>query len=372
MKWIRHPLIRLSASRAAVLWLLLAAAVPAHADRLADARADLAQYTSHKTRWDGPTSGPVAVPGKRIAVIAADLDNGGVMGVAEGLREAARIIGWQVMLFDGHGSARGRAIALGRALDIKADGIVIDGFDVNEQRPALALAARAHIPVVSWHGAPGVGPVPGTSIFANVSTTVRDVARAAAEWVLVDGKGHPGVVIFTDSSFSIAMSKARRMAEIIDADGGKVLSVEDVPIAEAAGRIPTLTHLLLHMYGPAWTHSLAINDRYFRYTGPALAAEGVAGTAPPIAVAAGDGSPQAYARVRDGRYQAVTVAEPLSLQGWQLVDELNRAFAGRPWSGYVAPLQVVTRANIDRDGGRDNHFDPDNHYRARYRAIWGR
>ncbi len=372
MGWNWHPLIRPRAGGAAVMCLLLVMALPAHADHLADARADLARYTSHKTRWDGPTDGPRAARGKSIAIIAADLRNGGVMGVAEGIREAAHVIGWQVMLFDGHGSARGRSIAMKRALAMKADGIVIDGFDVNEQRAALAAAAMAHVAVVSWHGAPGVGPVPGTPLFANVTTTVRDVARAAAEWVLVDGKGHPGVVIFTDSSFSIAMSKARRMAEIIDADGGKVLSVEDVPIAETAERIPVLTHLLLHMYGPAWTHSLAINDRYFTYTGPALAAEGVAGNAPPIAVAAGDGSPQAYQRVRDGRYQAVTVAEPLCLQGWQLVDELNRAFAGRPWSGYVAPLQVVTRDNIDRDGGRDNHFDPDNQYRAHYRAIWGR
>ena len=42
----------------------------------------------------------------------------------------------------------------------------------------------------------------------------------------------------------------------------------------------------------------------------------------------GDGSESAYQRIRSGQYQAVTVAEPLNLQGWQLIDEMNRAVQG--------------------------------------------
>jgi ribose transport system substrate-binding protein len=67
----------------------------------------------------------------------------------------------------------------------------------------------------------------------------------------------------------------------------------------------------------------------------------------------------------------VTVAEPLNLQGWQLVDEMNRAFANQPWSGYVSPFHVVTQANIAFDGGPKDAFDPDNGYRDHYKAIWG-
>ncbi len=105
--------------------------------------------------------------------------------------------------------------------------------------------------------------------------------------------------------------------------------------------------------------------------GPSLAAAGIAGDGKPVNVAAGDGSESAYQRIRSGQYQAVTVAEPLKLQGWQLVDELNRAFAGQPWSGYVSPLHIVTKANIEFDGGPSNAFDPDNGYRDAYKTIWG-
>ena len=91
----------------------------------------------------------------------------------------------------------------------------------------------------------------------------------------------------------------------------------------------------------------------------------------PKAVAAGDGSESAYQRIRAGQYQAVTVAEPLNLQGWQLVDELNRAVQGQAWSGYTSPLHVVTKENVAFDGGDKNIFDPGNGYRDAYAKIWG-
>jgi ribose transport system substrate-binding protein len=68
----------------------------------------------------------------------------------------------------------------------------------------------------------------------------------------------------------------------------------------------------------------------------------------------------------------VTVAEPLNLQGWQLVDELNRAMQKAEPSGYVTPLHVVTKANIEFDGGDKNLFDPGNGYRDEYKKIWGK
>jgi ABC-type sugar transport system ATPase subunit len=54
----------------------------------------------------------------------------------------------------------------------------------------------------------------------------------------------------------------------------------------------------------------------------------IPGDGGPKALAIGDGTKCAYQRLRGAQYQAVTVAEPLDLPGWQLMDELNRAFAG--------------------------------------------
>ena len=54
------------------------------------------------------------------------------------------------------------------------------------------------------------------------------------------------------------------------------------------------------------------------------------------------------------------------------VDELNRAFAKAPWSGYVPKVHLVTAENVAKDGGPKNLFDPDNGYRKHYTAIWGK
>ena len=162
------------------------------------------------------------------------------------------------------------------------------------------------------------------------------------------------------------------MKKEIEDLGGTVLEYVDTPIAETSQRMPQLTTSLLQKYGTKWTHSLAINDLYYDFMGPSLAAAGIAGDGAPVNVAAGDGSESAYQRIRAKQYQTVTVAEPLNLQGWQLVDELNRAFAGKEWSGYVSPLHVVTSANVEFDGGPKNTFDPDNGYRDEYKKVWGK
>jgi ribose transport system substrate-binding protein len=64
------------------------------------------------------------------------------------------------------------------------------------------------------------------------------------------------------------------------------------------------------------------------------------------------------------------VAEPLNMQGWQVVDELNRLIAGQPVSGFVAPVHLVSGTNIASDGGSRFVYDPDNGYRDSYLRIW--
>ncbi|WP_136660749.1 substrate-binding domain-containing protein [Nitratireductor sp. XY-223] len=347
-------------------------ALPAAADAVSDAMDAVKKHAGQKSAWDGPTSGPKAADGKTIVVLAADMKNGGILGVTNGVEEAADRIGWEVRVLDGAGTISGRTAAFGQAMALKPDGIIINGFDAVEQQAGMAQAREAGIPMVSWHASPVIGPDPDNGIFANVSTDAMEVSAAAAQWAFADAGGAPKVVIFTDSTYAIAIAKADRIKETIEALGGTVLEYVDTPIADTSNRMPTLTTALLQRYGDDWTHSLAINDIYFDFMGPALAAAGVKGDANPKAVAAGDGSESAYQRIRGGQYQSVTVAEPLNLQGWQLVDELNRAMQGEDWSGYTSPLHVVTAENISSDGGDKNIFDPGNGYRDEYAKIWGK
>ena len=199
--------------------------------------------------FDGPTAGPVAAEGKTIVVLAGDLKNGGQLGVTTGIEEAAAKIGWTVRVLDGAGSVQGRTAAFGQAMALQPDGIVINGFDAVEQQAAIEGVAAAKIPMVSWHSGPKIGCDAPGGIFANVSTDAMTVSETAAKWAMADGAGTVGVIIFTDSTYQIAIDKADRIKKTIEDMGGTVLEYVDTPIADTSTRMGPLTTSLLQKYG---------------------------------------------------------------------------------------------------------------------------
>src|SRR2546426_12714105 len=96
--------------------LAVMAAVPALADGMSDAQAIVDKYASKVTAWDGPTTGPKGAKGKTIVILAGDLKNGGILGAANGMQEAAAAIGWTVKGLDGARSINGRPAAVGQAM----------------------------------------------------------------------------------------------------------------------------------------------------------------------------------------------------------------------------------------------------------------
>ncbi|MGE5387118.1 MAG: substrate-binding domain-containing protein [Betaproteobacteria bacterium] len=332
----------------------------------------LAQAKEHGVAWSGPQTGPAAKSGATVAVICDDLRNGSVLGVAKGVSEAAKVAGWNIRLFDAGGTLEGREKAVAAAAATKPDGLVIVGIDSRLVRaPLLPLAAR-RMPRVGWHVGPRAGTMHSDPIAINVSADPRAVAKITALAASADSREALGFVIFTDSNFEIATTKANAMAAIIRAcKQCTLLEVRDMALSKAAESMPAVVKDLLSRYGSRWTHALAINDLYFDYAAPALMKAARPAKSMTL-LSAGDGSPAAFLRIRAGAFQTATVAEPLNLQGWQLVDELNRLLSGKPVTGYVIPIHLVTEDNIDFDGGPLLMYDPDNGYRDVYRRIWQR
>jgi ribose transport system substrate-binding protein len=339
------------------------------------AKAYLQNVAAPVTKWDGPTSGPKAVSGKKlIVVVSMDQRNGGALGASEGAKEAGKALGWEVRVLDGQGSIPGHATALQQAIAMKPDGIIDLSIDAKEQQPLFEQAVANGVKIVGWHVGPKPGPVDDVSeIFTNVGTDPVEVATSAGLEAVVKSNGHAGVILFTDSIYTIATAKTNaERAAVEGCKGCKVIAVEDTPLADLSNRMGQLTTSLLSKYGKAWTDSIAINDLYYDFSAPSLEAAGVdPSSGAPQQISAGDGSIPAFKRIRDKQYQAATVAEPLNLQGWILIDEMNRALAGGKPSGYVPHVHLFTADNIDKDGGPNNMFDPGNGYRDEYKKIWG-
>ena len=325
-----------------------------------------------RCRGTGPTTGPKAQPGKHVVLISEDQRNGGALGVSEGVTEAAKVMGWRLTVLDGAGVIANRAAAFGQAIALKPDVIIADNDDATEQKVNIIKAAAAGIKVLGWHSNVKPGPMEGIPLFTNISTDPTVVAQVAAALAIADANGKAGVVVFTDATEKISVMKSNAMAANIKACSGcTVLEVVDTPLASVSTRIPQMTQSLHQRFGAKWTHSLAINDGFFDFMAPTLRAAGSAGSGPPVNISGGDGSKAAFERIRGSNFQSATVAEPLSLHGWQLIDEANRALAGVPWSGFVAPTHLVTKDNISSNGGPNNVYDPDNGYRDVYKKIWG-
>ena len=361
-----------------VLVTALAASVSSSAQTndpyLAMARQYVAKVTMPGAPWTGPTTGPKAVGRKLIVYVSSDQRNGGPQGAGDGAQEAAKVIGWDLRILDGQGSVQGRTTALNQAIALKPDGIILGNIDVQEQAPVMRRAAMLGIKLVGWHIAPKPGPIADPKIITNVSTDPQEVAKAAALYAVVDSNGTAQAILFKDSITTISTAKTDATAAALrQCKGCKVVTVEDTPMGDLANRMPSLTTSLLTKYGKGWTYSIAVNDLYFDFSAPSLQAAGVnAATGYPRQISSGDGSVTAFQRIRQKRYQIGTVAEPLRLQGWMCVDELNRAFAGQPPSGFVPPPHLFTAANLARDGGPNNVYEPENGYKDVYRKIWGK
>ena len=346
---------------------------PLRAESLDQIKAEVAAATAPVTAWDGPTTGPKAAKGKFVVFVQETKTNAGSSGVAAGASEAAKALGWKFQVIDGQNTSTGQSSALEQAIALKPDGIIIGSLNAIQFEPDLKRANDLGIKIVGWHAAGAPGPINELpEVFWNISTDPYMIANIAAKYAVANSDGKANAVVLTDPAYAIVVTKTKGEVDGIKAcDTCKVPAVENAPYGQISQRMPSLTSALLERYGKQFGYLLAFNDLYFDFAVPTLRDNGVPPAGPPQLISAGDGSVSAYKRIRQGQYQIATVPEPLHLQGWDAMDELNRALAGDKPSGYVTKVHLVTKANIDADGGEDNAFDPGNHYRDHYKQIWG-
>ena len=321
------------------------------------------------TTWNGPTTGPKAVTGKYIAFVGGTLQNGGVLGVLQGFRQAAKVLGWTVKVFDGQDTTPGENSAMSAAIDSKPAAIAVVGFPSILVQAEVKQANAKDIPLIGWHATPLAGP--GDGLFSDVTSLNTAIGKIAGQYAVVAQKGDVHAVIMTDPSIPETLQKAQGMEGAIKAcSTSSVLAVDDVPFEDIDSQSPTDVSAALQKYSSKLTDVFAINDLAFDASVPSLQSAGVSATGTPHMIAAGDGSSSAFGRIRKGQYQTATVAEPLLMHGWQVADEINRALAHAKPSGYVTTPHLVTAEDVNEYDGRAGIFDPPNGYAAAYRKIW--
>ena len=337
-------------------------------DALAAAKTAVEKASAKDAAWDGPTTGPTAQAGKSVVYVAQSMQNPGVAGVAEGLTAAAAAIGWDLKIIDGQGTPSDITNAFNQALTLNPDGIILGGFDPNTAATQVETANSSNIPLVGWQALAVPGPSDAPKLFSNITTKVEDVAKISADAIIADSGGTAGVVIFTDSSIPFAEGKSQMIKKQLETCSSvAVLEYKNIPLKDVANRMPTETNSLLDTLGDKWTHSAAINDVYFENSAAAFRQSGLNNDSAPTNIGAGDGDASALTRIRTGDFQAATVPSPLRSEGWQIIDELNRSFAGEDASGYIPQIHLSTKENSTAD----NFWDPVG-FEDAYKKIWGK
>jgi ribose transport system substrate-binding protein len=354
----------------AAAFATVTAIVAARADTFMDqVAAEVVKYAGPQSDWRGPTSAPKPDPGKLLVYMSTDEQNDASREWGQAIAEAGAKIGWKVTIIDGHGTPVGWQQGLNQAIALKPDGIVTNA-DAASLKEIIKEANNRGIVVVGIHATAFPGPQPDVGLFVNIQQDPREIGRAQADWIIWHSKGKARAVVTSHCEYAIACAKAHATeARIKECPGCTVLEFNTSPISEVAQRQPALVTAWVQKYGtPLYITSVA--DYTADYQIPALRAGGV--DPKDVIIVSADGNKSAYERIRAGnQYQLVTASEPYKMQGYQAIDELNRAFHKMPPSGFVQTPYLVTPDNIHAEGGDRDTFIPSNNYEQHYLELWG-
>lgn len=325
--------------------------------------------------WNGPSAGPTILSNKNITVLAVDMHNAGVAGISLGIEEACEFAGWRANIIDADGDTEKLKELCENLHTLEGDAFVINGANSFESQDSIAERLKANRPLMGWHCSDNNGPDESQGIFTNITTDASHVAELTAMEALDHLDKHapnnaPGLIILNDSSSQFALHKAHNIASTLRSKGHEPLEIMDLPMAAVTLKTIETTQALWGKYGTQWNCTIAINDIYFDFLEAAFVAAGIEETQYPISISGGDGSKEAFERIQNDTHQKVTIAEPLLLQGWQIVDEINRALSGESWSGFCTESCAITNNNIVTNVSIDEFYDPANKYRDHYLQYW--
>lgn len=335
---------------------------------VADAIAKTIARTSVQTQWYGPTTGSKPVAGTSLVCMAANAQNAIERLWCDEVKKAAELVGWKVTVIDGKGTTQGWTQGLTQAIALKPK-VIIYSADAATLKDLNKQANDQGITVIGIHASGTPGPHPEDNLFSNMTSDPEAIGAAEADYIIADSGGTGKAIILYDSAFQIAQMKANAMkTEFAKCKGCTLLDFVASPIAEMTTRMPQEFSNWAAKYGKGW-YVMTIYDGYFDFGVPALK---TAGYAPgDVMLVGSDGTQAAYDRIRTGSFQVASVPEPAQQLALMAVDDAIRAAAGQPPANWTQPVYLVTKANVDIEGGDKDQFYPSNDALGHYKQIWG-
>jgi ribose transport system substrate-binding protein len=324
-----------------------------------------------------PTTGPTAQKGKNVWWISCGQIYPSCVSQSDQFVEAAKVLGWHVTVVDGKASSTTASALIRQAIAAHVDGIGIDTYDCPGIKGALEAAKAAKIPTVSFAGYDCNSPIfhgtEGPALFTAVVKLYGEADPAAlfsawgkmlATFIVAhtNGKATFFYVNCTDNTVCVSINQGFQ-SEIKLCTGCHEINV---PYSFADVPNPATQE---------WKSALLAHPTVnaIQFVPAGLLADGlqaaITGTGHSYTLYGGEGSPQDYGLIREGKEVSSIVRQ--DAQGiWATADTLNRIFAGENPATFPnegSGFQIVDKThNLPASGTPA----PARDFEAVYEKLW--
>jgi ribose transport system substrate-binding protein len=194
--------------------------------------------------------GPIArvnddMEGKTYFQIVNGLEFPFTQGVVKGAKDAAKVLGMEIVVTDGAGSTSKAARLVDQAIGRDVDLLAIYGFDDAALDAPIREAKAAGIPVVMVASQDQAPPTPEQKergVEAIASFSYSDAGRAAANWMVADSDGDVNVVVFDVPDIGASAAEKGAFYDQLEAlcPGCETTEV-DSPLAQWQSGLPSQT-----------------------------------------------------------------------------------------------------------------------------------
>lgn len=287
-----------------------------------------------------PSSGPKAVPGKRVWFISCGQVLRSCAMLGDAAEKAADILGWDLQIGDGKLNATGYAEAMDTAIAQKPDAIIVGSIGCPNIEQSLRNAKEAGI-VVLGIKSPDCDEPPsnGVPLFTEsmyyvgtndkgYSTASVLRAKAAADYLINITQGKAKVIFEKGNDPAIEPSNQGFLEELEKCSGCEIVkTVEYVPTDQGPDGA-----LAQGLQAAVVQHPEA-NALYAPFDANLILSRGaqiVKQSGMEIAIVGADGTPDGIDLVSNGQVAVETGAHSFDWYAFATMDSLNRIFAGEP------------------------------------------
>jgi ribose transport system substrate-binding protein len=372
-----HRLAGLAVSLAALAVPVASSATPAAPGIVAHAKARMAKLAKPSDAIGKPKSTPKWKRGQRIWVISCDEGITGCSIPAASLKEAAKLLGWDVTVFDGHSNPAEWGNGITQAIAGRADAIVLDSVDCGSVKGPLEQAKTARIVTYGLNAIdcdePGGGGGRGLIDFVGApkgyktqSQFIRDWGRMKADYVIAKTNGRAKVITFSESDMlGVKFETQGVKEELAKCKTCKVVANVSVTLQDLGnGGIFKKFQTALAQHPEANAVVTLYDAQILLAVSPALRQAGRT----KVIVAGGEGDRIALRMIRLGLGQSCAFAVDIQDSGYPIADNLIRLLAHkRPVDEAVGVLLIDKQHNLKRIGTSYNGFFP---YAKYYARLW--